>query len=303
MLAPIALFAHDRPTHLMRVIESLQKNTLARESELVIYSDAPKKDSSVDGVEQVRSYIADIDGFKKVSIVKRGKNLGLAKSIISGVTEILERCEQVIVLEDDLVVSPFFLDYMNEGLEKYADRQEVACIHGYVYPCHTPLPNHFFLRGADCWGWGTWRESWKIFNPDGKFLLDKLKEQGLTNAFDFDGTYPFTQMLSDQIDGKNDSWAIRWYASAYLMNKLTLYPGKSLVSNIGNDGSGSHQEKSNYFDVNISTLPVKIGEIAIEESVFAKNAFANYFLGLHKAASKGLIYRVGKLLGMNGVGA
>ena len=298
MLAPIALFAYDRPTHLMRVIESLQKNALARESELIIYSDAPKTQPSVDGVNLVRSYIANIEGFKKISIVEREVNFGLAKSIILGVTEILEIHERIIVLEDDLIVSPFFLDYMNEGLEKYAEEKEVASIHGYVYPCSSSLPDHFFLRGADCWGWGTWKDSWKIFNPDGQFLLDKLKEQGLTNAFDFGGTYPFTQMLSDQINGKNDSWAIRWYASTYLMNKLTLYSGKSLVSNIGNDGSGSHQENSNYFDVNISALPVKIGEIAIEESVFAKNAFANYFLGLQKSASKGLMYRLRKLLGM-----
>lgn len=298
MLAPIALFAYDRPTHLMRVIESLQKNALARESELVIYSDAPKIQSSIDGVGQVRGYIANIDGFKKVSIVEREKNLGLAKSIISGVTEILEIHERIIVLEDDLMVSPFFLDYMNEGLERYADQKEVASIHGYVYPCCSSLPDHFFLRGADCWGWATWKDSWKIFNPDGQFLLNKLKEQELTNAFDFGGTYPFTQMLSDQIDGKNDSWAIRWYASAYLMNMLTLYPGKSLVNNIGNDGSGSHRENSNYFDVNIAAAPVKIGEIVIEESIFAKNAFANYFLGLRKAASKGLIHRLKKLLGM-----
>jgi Glycosyl transferase family 2 len=300
MLAPIALFAYDRHTHLMRVIESLQKNALAPESELIIYSDAPKTQPSVDGVNLVRSYIANIEGFKKISIVEREENLGLAKSIISGVTEILERYERIIVLEDDLVVSPFFLDYMNEGLEQYEDKKDVVCIHGYVYPCQSALPNHFFLRGADCWGWGTWKESWKIFNPDGHLLLNKLKEQGLTNAFDFDGTYPFTQMLSDQIDGKNDSWAIRWYASAYLMNKLTLYPGESLVSNIGNDGSGSHMENSNFFDAIIRKVPVKIGELAIEESVFARNAFANYFLGLHKVTSKGVIYKLRKLFGMTG---
>jgi hypothetical protein len=218
--------------------------------------------------------------------------MGLGNSIISGVTEILDSHERIIVLEDDLIVSPFFLDYMNEGLEKYAEQKEVVSIHGYVYPCCSSLPDHFFLRGADCWGWGTWKDSWKIFNPDGKFLLSKLKEQGLTYAFDFGGAYPFTQMLSDQIYGKNDSWAIRWYASTYLMNKLTLYPGKSLVSNIGNDGSGSHQENSNFFDVNIATIPVKIGDISIEESVFGKNAFADYFLGLHKATSMRLMHRL-----------
>ena len=298
MLAPIVLFVYDRPRHLEKVIDSLKKNKLAKESELIIYSDGPKNQSATERVKQVRDLIADINGFQKVSVIFREKNLGLARSIILGTTEILESYQRIIVLEDDLVVSPFFLEYMNTALEKYSIYEEVACIHGYVYPCKGLLPNTFFLKGADCWGWGTWRDSWKIFNPDGHYLLNELKKKKLISAFNFDGSFPFTQMLSDQVEGKNDSWAIRWYASAYLMNKLTLYPGVSLVSNIGNDGSGSHQVNSKVFETNISGNPVCIDNVLITESSFAKKAFTEYFLDLHHTKFSRFIYRMKHFFGL-----
>jgi hypothetical protein len=298
MLAPIVLFVYDRPLHLSRLIDSLKKNKLAKGSELIIYSDGPKNKHAFARVNRVRELIAEINGFKKVSIVNREINLGLSSSIISGVTEILEQYQRIIVLEDDLVVSPFFLEFMNSGLDKYSMHEEVACIHGYVYPCKGPLPNTFFLKGADCWGWGTWRDSWKIFNPDGLYLLNELKKQNLTSAFDFGGAYPFTQMLSDQIEGKNDSWAIRWYASAYLMNKFTLYPGLSLVDNFGSDGSGTHQVQSKKFKVKIALDPVTVDNLPISESRIAKKAFIEYFLKHHQSKFSRFIYHMKHFFGI-----
>jgi hypothetical protein len=211
-----------------------------------------------------------------VSIVERETNFGLARSIIDGATQVCEKHGQVIVLEDDMVTSPFFLNYMNEGLNKYRHDHRVISIHGYVYPIEQVLPETFFLKGADCWGWATWKRGWELFDPDGKRLLDELKRRKLTRQFDFDGSYPYTKMLQNQIGRKNDSWAIRWYASAFLKDKLTLYPGRSLVHNIGTDGSGVHCSETKIFSGSLARSPVSVEHVAVEETLIARQLFAEF---------------------------
>lgn len=213
--APIILFAYMRVDHLRRVIESLQVNEEAKETELTIYCDAAKKVEHENAVKQVRQYVASIGGFAKVTKVYRESNFGLSKSIITGVSEALERSDNVIVLEDDILVSKYFLKYMNDGLSLYSDNVSVASIHAYTYPVDVELPETFFIKGADCWGWATWRRAWSNFNPNGAQLLVDLKSRKLTKAFDMEGTYPYVKMLENQITGKNDSWAIRWHASCF----------------------------------------------------------------------------------------
>jgi len=115
-LAPVILFTYNRPNHIKRNIESLLKNKEAGQSDLFVFSDAPKKEEDKLKVEQVREYLSTITQFQSVTIVKREFNYGLGKNIIDGVTEIVATYGKVIVLEDDLVVSPYFLEYMNEGL-------------------------------------------------------------------------------------------------------------------------------------------------------------------------------------------
>src|SRR5260370_30670471 len=122
--------------------------------------------------------------------------------------EVLSQHERVIVLEDDIVVSPFFLSYMNGALSLYEDEPRVASIHAYVYPIKEPLPETFFLRGADCWGWATWRRGWELFNSDGRYLLSELRRRGLTQQFDLHGAYRSRKMLKPQIAGANDSLAV-----------------------------------------------------------------------------------------------
>jgi hypothetical protein len=237
--SPIVLFVYNRPHHTRQTVEALQKNELASESELFIYSDAPKNENSVSKVNEVREYIKIVDGFKKVTIIEREKNLGLADSIIDGVTKIVNEYGKIIVLEDDLVTSPFFLRFMNEALGMYKDEPKVASIHGYIYPIED-LPETFFIKGADCWGWATWKDKWTVFEPNGQKLLDELKDKKLTKEADFNGSYGYTKMLKRQIQGKNNSWAVRWYVSAFLKNMLTLYPKQSYVQNIGHDSEGTH---------------------------------------------------------------
>lgn len=277
MLAPIALFAYNRPDHLKLTIEALQANILAQESELFIFCDGAKNSQNEEKVNQVRSYARSVSGFKKVTVFEKEKNFGLAESIISGVTEIVNKFDRAIVLEDDLVTSPHFLEFMNEALDLYENDAEVASIHGYVYPVKNKLPETFFIRGADCWGWATWKRAWDLFERNGTKLLAELKEKNLTKLFDFNGTYPYVRMLEDQIAGKNNSWAIRWYASAFLANKLTLYPGQSLVHNIGNDGSGTHCAAISIFDAKLSKTKISLEKIALLDHAQSRREFEIFF--------------------------
>lgn len=275
--APIALFVYNRLWHARQTVEALQNNKLARESDLFIFSDAAKSLASSGAVRQVRDYIKTITGFQSVNIVERTQNLGLANSIISGVTQLCSKYGRVIVLEDDMVTSPYFLKYMNDSLERFAGDERVISIHGYVYPVKQTLPEAFFLPGADCWGWATWQRGWNLFNPDGRYLLDELKRRKLLSAFDYDDTHPFSKMLEGQIKGANDSWAVRWYASAFLADKLSLYPGRSMVQNIGNDNSGTHCGDSVDMDVELSELPIDIEHIDVTISQGGRQLFKEYF--------------------------
>ena len=276
-LAPIALFVYNRLDHTEQTVSALKRNLLAEESDLFVFSDAPKNSSSDEKVKAVRGFISSTTGFKSLTIVERPHNLGLANSIIDGVTNLCNEYGQVIVLEDDIVTSPYFLKYMNDGLDYYRDEERVISIHGYIYPVKAKLPETFFLRGADCWGWATWKRGWDIFEPNGEKLLGQLKQRKLEKQFNFDGSYDYVRMLKDQIIKKNDSWAIRWHASAFLNDRLTLYSGKSLVNNIGNDSSGTHSGSTYEYDVILNNNPVEIKQILIMENAVARGAIINFF--------------------------
>ncbi|MGB9794813.1 glycosyltransferase [Caldisericum exile] len=275
IVAPIVLFTYNRPRHLKQTVETLQKNLYADRSELFIFSDGPKNEKDEIKVKEVREYIKTIKGFKTIEIIERDRNWGLANNIIDGVTKIVNDYGKIIVLEDDLDTSPGFLKFINEGLELYEDEYKVASIHGYVYPLSNPekLPETFFIRGADCWGWGTWARAWKYFEPDGKKLLEEMKKRKLTREFDFNNSYPYTKMLKDQIKGKNNSWAVRWYASAFLNDMFTLYPRKSLVMHIG--FGGTHYGSDNILDVEI-VGQINVVKIPVEECLEARAQFEDF---------------------------
>lgn len=281
ILSPIVLFVYNRPWHTLQTIEALQKNILASESELFIYSDGAKNNQDTDKVAEVREYIQTINGFKKITIIERDKNWGLANSIIDGVTKIINEYGKIIVLEDDLVTSPFFLKFMNEALQMYQNENEVACIHGYVYPIQN-LPETFFIRGADCWGWATWKRGWDIFEMDGQKLLNEVKQRSLQKEIDFNDSYGYTKMLKDQIMGKNNSWAVRWYVSAFLKEMLCLYPDESYVQNIGNDNSGTHCGQTNDYRI---TFPKKyhLDKIVAVEDKASRKKFELFLKSLQRS--------------------
>ena len=227
--SPIVLFTYNRLKNTQETVSCLLANREAAASDLIVYSDAPKQAQAADAVRQVREYLRTVTGFRSVTLVERTQNYGLVKNITEGVTETVNRYGRVIVLEDDHSVSPCFLQYMNEGLDRLADREEIASIHGYMYPHRQTLPEAFLVKGADCWGWATWKRAWDLFDSDAARLSREIVRRGLQAEFDFGGTYPFLRMLQEQAEGKAGSWAVCWYASAFLAGKYTVYPGESLV--------------------------------------------------------------------------
>ena len=269
-LAPVVLFAYARLDHLRLTVESLLRNPECATTELHVYCDGPRQPQHQPRTDAVRAYVDSISGFASVRRVYRDSNRGLAASVISGVSELLAMHETVIVMEDDLVVSPHFLQYMNAGLQLYRDDERVASIHGYCYPVDGALPQTFFLRGADCWGWATWARAWRHFEPDGRKLLASLRQQRLTRDFDMGGASPYTRMLSNQVAGRNDSWAVRWHAACFLDNMLTLYPGRSLVNNIGMDASGTHCSTTEEYAQTVAGSPVLVERLALAEDPQAR---------------------------------
>ena len=291
--APIILFIYNRPWHTQQTIEALAANKGAKEGFLYVFADGPKESASPEELKKIhetREYIKTQRHFNNIQLFESATNKGLANSIIEGVTSILYRHDSAIILEDDLVTSPYFFDYMNNALVKFEHNEEVISIHGYCEPIAFDKPA-FFLRGADCWGWATWRRGWELFEKDATKLKQELLDRNLKYDFDYYGTFPYFKMLEKQISGEVDSWAIRWYASAFLKNKLTLYPSKSLVKNIGQDGSGTHQQADRSLEVNLPQNPVSLDNLAIEESQDARKKISEYFF-----KNMGLKSRLQKIL-------
>ena len=276
--APILLFVYNRPEHTRRCIESLTRNALAANSTLYIYADGAKDTTQQSAVDEVRSYLRTIRGFKTVNLIERKENWGLARNIINGVTTQVNRYGKVIVLEDDLVVAPYFLQFMNDALETYKDEPKVGHIQACDFTQDPSLPDTFLIKWTGSWGWATWERAWKHFNPNGKALLEELEQRKLTYTFDFNGKYGFTRMLRRQIEGKNNSWAIRWNASLFLKDILSLNVGRSLVQNEGFDGSGTNCGGGGLYASNLHLAPLPVQKISpIEENKAARQAFVRYY--------------------------
>jgi hypothetical protein len=270
-LAPIALFVYNRPDHTRRTLKFLQANYLAEESRLYIFADAAKTPAEEENVNQVLEIIKSAEGFKIIKIIQKKKNLGLAQSIINGVNELIETYGKVIVFEDDLLSSPYTLEYFNEALDKYQEEENLMHISAYMYPLAKAnnLPETFIYRAVHSWGWATWKRAWNHFNPDIDDLISKFDQQKI-NEFSIEGKMNFWKQIKDFKAGKNNSWAIRWYASVFLNDGLSLNPSKSLIHNIGHDGSGIHSNVENTYAVNIHPHAIKEFPAEVKEN---KNAY------------------------------
>jgi len=276
--SPILLFTYNRPGHTRQLVESLLANEEAAESPLIVYSDAARDGNSQAVVEEVRRYLHTISGFGSIEIIEREKNQGLANNIIDGVTTQIERYGRVIVLEDDLIVAPYFLRFMNDALDMYKDEPRIGHIQACDFTKDVTLPDTFLIKWTGSWGWATWKRAWQYFNPNGKALLQQLEERQLTHTFDFDGTYRFTRMLRRQTEGKNNSWAIRWNASLFLADILSLNVGRSLVQNNGFDGTGTNCGGGGLYGSSLWLQPLPIERISpIVENLEARRCFAHYY--------------------------
>lgn len=240
MNAPIALFVFNRPLHTLKALESLAANSGFSGSPLYIFCDGTRHDKEADAVEEVRHIVHRFEHPNKI-VIENPCNLGLANSIIKGVSQLCDKYGKVIVVEDDLFVSPMFLDYMNCALDYYADDQSVMQISGHMFPVDLPCDTDaVFLPFTTSWGWATWQRAWEKFDPDMTALETLKKNRAMRIKFDLDGAYPYYRMLRHQQAGQVDSWAIRWYLSVFLNNGIVLYPTKTMVNNMGFDGTGTN---------------------------------------------------------------
>lgn len=257
--APIVFFAYKRPEHTQRSLESLSQNIGAKDSELFIYCDGIKRAEDHSSVELVRQIVRSKQWCGTVHIIEREQNIGLANSVISGVTEICDRYGRVIVLEDDLLLSTYFLEYMNNALDLYENEAQVIHISGYMFPAKlAPVETDaLFIPLVNSWGWATWQRAWSCFDPSASAYQELKINKKLKNEFNLNNSYPYFDMLESQIKGEIDSWAIRWYLSTFMIQGLTLYPVQSLVQNIGFDGTGTHSSSSTS-NFNTSLIQKKI---------------------------------------------
>ncbi|MFC5284579.1 glycosyltransferase [Pedobacter alpinus] len=286
-LAPIALFVYNRPEHTRRTLKFLKANLLADESRLYIFADAAKTENEEENVAEVADLINQVDGFKSVKIIKQKSNLGLAKSIINGVTQLTESYGKVIVFEDDLISSPYTLQYFNEALSLYQNQDKLMHISAYMYPLvgTDNLPDTFFYRAVHSWGWATWKTAWDKFNPDIDDLIAQFDAKK-KNEFSIEGKMNFWKQMLEFKNGKNNSWAIRWYASVFLNGGLSLNPTKSLINNIGHDGTGVHSNIEFMYNVKIHQQAIKNFPQEIVENKTAYALVKNYL-----AVRKGSIFQ------------
>ena len=277
-LAPIALFVYNRPQHTERTIKFLQQNELAAESRLFIFSDGAKTTADEEKVAQVREFIKGVEGFKSVEIMVSKTNMGLANSVIAGVTKLTANYGQVIVFEDDLISSPYTLTYFNEALNRYREEEKVMHIGAYMYALKDEnLAQSFFYRAATSWGWATWERAWQHLEPNIDTLLKQF-DSAKKHAFSIENTMNFWKQMQDFKNGKNNSWAIRWYASIFLKGGITLNPSQSLVNNIGHDGTGVHSGINDIYNVIINPKPIVEFPTVIAEDPIAYKAIKSFLI-------------------------
>lgn len=244
--APVVLFVYNRPQHLDKNLTALNDCNGVENTDLFVFSDYQKNDDERENVSKVRKGLADFKDrkshFRSVTVFESDVNKGLASSIINGVTDIIEKYGQVIVVEDDLIVSRDFLTYMNSALTYYKEHRDIWAISGYTFPMKAlkEYPHDIYLALRGCsWGWGTWKNRWESVDwtiKDYREIKYNLAKRISFGSWGRD--MPF--MLDANYYGLNQSWAIRWCYSAFKQGKYTVYPKESRVMNIGSDGSGTN---------------------------------------------------------------
>jgi hypothetical protein len=251
-LAPIILFTYNRLSHTKQTIDALKKNKLAKNSELFIYSDGGKDEESWNKVNKIRQYLESIVGFKNISLIKRDVNIGLAQNIIDGVTKIVNKYGKIIVLEDDIVTSPYFLNFMNDSLNFYENISKVWHISGWNYPISNEnLKDSFLWRTMNCWGWATWKDRWNNYEKNPQKLIESFSKKNIYE-FNLDNATNFWEQVEKNYNKQMNTWAIFWYTTIFKNQGLCLNPTQSFVENIGFDGTGTNTGCRDNYSSNLS---------------------------------------------------
>jgi len=242
-LSPICLFVYNRIDETKQTINALKANHLAKRSDLIIYSDGYKNSIDRELVIEVRSYLREISGFKSIIIRESEINKGLAQSVIDGVTDVFISYKCIIVLEDDLVTTPNFLDFMNQALKTYSLKNNLMSINGFSIDVGqdnmSEKKDVFFHNRTLSWGWATWKDRWS----KEMFDIDKIKSEindKTLFAFRKKCGDDISRMLLDSLSGRNDSWYVRWVFRHFLEKKLALFPCYSKIKNIGYGEHATH---------------------------------------------------------------
>lgn len=276
---PLAIFAYKRPVHLQKVLEATLQMKDFSAVKPHIFIDGPRNPNEMQLVNETREvaerYALETGG----TVTSALENRGLSESIIGGVNSIFRNHESIIVLEDDLVGAKYFLEYSLNGLEAYAQEDQVSSIHGYLPNIVSPGDQPFFRRGADCWGWSTWKDRWQSTEWNSNILLANLRNRKLERKLNLNGAYCYSCMLERHAAGMIDSWAIRWHVSMFLQNRLALYPSYSLIENIGFDGSGRHGGSNRFYDTRAINEPVNPTKLDVVESQSARRRLAKHYRG------------------------
>jgi len=251
---PIAVFVYNRPDHIRQLLGSLNECERLDECQVFVFCDGPKKPAHLKDVLAARHVVSEFsEKMPALQVIERHENLGLARSIVDGVTELCGKYGRIIVLEDDFILHPFFLDFMLQSLDRYADEDIVAQVAGFTFPIEV---NHecdaMFLPLTTTWGWATWQRAWKLYPADVADARIELQNLEVRNAFDLDGAYPYSAMLEANLEKQNNSWGIRWWWAMFQAQKLVLYPSHSLVWVGGFDDTGTNNRSNS----NVKVIPL-----------------------------------------------
>lgn len=264
--APVILFVYNRPHHTKKTLDALSRNAGVKTTHITVYADGPRTPEDVTAVNEVKKLIRSFSRFSaSLTLVERPENYGLAKNIISGVSETLQRNSDVIILEDDIETAPEFLNFMNAALQLYRDEKKIWHVSGWNYPISdNGLMDAFLWRGMNCWGWATWTDRWQQFEKNPANLLSSWNKNSIRN-FNLENAYDFWNQVELNHRGKINTWAIFWYATIFKNRGLCLNPSRSLVANTGIDGSGTHCGDNDIFrgkldDSRPSHFPEKLEE-------------------------------------------
>jgi len=287
-LAPIVFFAYNRPDHTRQVLESLYRNKYADESSLWIYVDGPKAGASEEtmaAIETVKKIVREKKWCGEVTIVEAEVNKGLVRSTTEGVTKMVNEFGKVIVMEDDNLVSPGFLTFMNDALDFYENNPRVMHISAYARPdlaAAAVNESTYFFYHTTTWGWGTWKRAWDKFTPDAMAVRNAVKQKGNIRKLNMDGTFEFFWGLYAVAKSNMNSWNTIWHSVVFLNDGLILYPKKSLVSNIGHDGTGTNCAPDDRFQINYEVLAVEVP--VTEIPLIEHEAVRKHYISLHSFA-------------------